>query len=154
MVAGRVLPKLKTREDLKKRLSLLEECWLLVSSSILLGLSTWVSENHNEDCSLISQGGCFADWPHQHNSTPVTIALAVFLGWYCHCVLKSLVPGIGLHAGSRLSFALAPPASASPSCQSSVLSQPHTHHSHRIFRIGHGRTPLPHARAPRPRPRL
>eukprot|EP00892_Ulva_mutabilis_P008135 jgi/Ulvmu1/5694/UM024_0041.1 len=99
VVAERVLPKPASSEEHKKRLSLLEESWLLVSSTVLLSLSTWVSEYHNDGCSLLSYSGCFDGWPLQTHTTPLTAALAVFLGWYSHCVLKSLVPGIGLHAG-------------------------------------------------------
>jgi hypothetical protein len=82
-----------------KRNVLLEESWLLAASLSLLALSTWVSELHNDNCSLLNQDSCFVGWPSQSNSYPATMALAVFFGWYVHGVCKSLVPGIGLHAG-------------------------------------------------------
>jgi hypothetical protein len=77
-----------------------EEVWLMFISTLLLLLSSWASERHNDHCTLFKEDGCFTDWPRQRNSSQVTATLAVFLGWYLHCVMKNLIPGIGLHAGA------------------------------------------------------
>jgi hypothetical protein len=82
-----------------KAAKLVEEVWLLISSTLLLGLSTWASEHHNKGCSLMDQTGCFDEWPNQQQKREVTVVSAVFVGWYVHGVVKSMVPGIGLRSG-------------------------------------------------------
>jgi hypothetical protein len=77
-----------------------EEVWLLVTSMLLLGLSTWAVQLHNGRCTLFDQTECFEDWPRTQNSDQAAIALAAFLGWYIHGVLKSFIPGVGIRSGA------------------------------------------------------
>ena len=79
---------------------LLEESWLFACSTVLLCVSTWASERHNERCALVEQGGCFADWPEQRNSQQMVVVMATFVGWYMHGVAKSVIPGVALRSGS------------------------------------------------------
>lgn len=79
-----------------------EEGWLLVTSMLLLGLSTWAVQFHNGQCTLFNQTECFANWPRTENSEQASVALAAFLGWYIHGVLKSFVPGVGLRSGASV----------------------------------------------------
>lgn len=79
---------------------LVEEVWLMVASSILLAFSTWAVERHNNQCSFLDQSGCFVGWPNQVVSRQVDTAMAGFLGWYIHGLIKSLVPGVGLRSGA------------------------------------------------------
>ena len=96
-----------------KRAVLLEEAWLFACSTVLLGLSTWVSERHNAGCSLLVQRNCYDGWPQQQDSTEMTIVLATFVGWYIHGVAKSLTPGVALRSGAHPSWHL--PTCAAPS---------------------------------------
>lgn len=88
------------------RESVVEEFWLFASSCCLLALSTWATANHNAGCKpLGSTAACFDKWPYQEDMREVKNALAVFLGWYIHSLLKNLVPAIGgVHAGMLISF--------------------------------------------------
>lgn len=86
------------------REAIVEECWLLLSSSSLLALSTWATGSHNNGCRLLgTTSACFEGWPVQENSREMALVMAVFLGWYLHCLLKNLVPAFGgQRAGAEL----------------------------------------------------
>lgn len=85
--------------------AIIEECWLLFSSASLLALSTWATVSHNNGCMLLAPtASCFEGWPLQTHSSEITMTLAVFLGWYMHCLLKNLIPAVGgQHAGAAFS---------------------------------------------------